>query len=137
MPVLVDTNVLVALADASDPHHAAVVGFMASTSDVLLVPITVVPEVDYLVTRTMGIQAALAVLQSVRSGEFMLEGVTMADFDRGIELVGQYADGDIGFVDASIVAIAERLRITRILTLDRRHFGMVRPKHCPAFELVP
>ena len=60
-----------------------------------------------------------------------------ADVARCAELIDQYADSDIGFVDASIVAVAERLAITHILTLDRRHFGMLRPRHCSYFTLVP
>jgi uncharacterized protein len=49
----------------------------------------------------------------------------------------QYADSALGLVDASIIALAERPRITRVLTLDRRHFRFVRPRHCTAFEIVP
>jgi predicted nucleic acid-binding protein len=49
----------------------------------------------------------------------------------------QYADSDIGFVDASIVAVAERLNVRKIVTLDRRHFGLIRPRHCEAFAILP
>jgi len=35
------------------------------------------------------------------------------------------------------MTIAERLNQTRVATLDRRHFTIVRPAHCPAFELIP
>ena len=49
----------------------------------------------------------------------------------------QYADSNIGFVDASIVAVAERLDIRKVLTLDRRHFGVIRPRHCPALDILP
>lgn len=66
-----------------------------------------------------------------------LEHPTLADLARCIELIEQYADSAIGLVDASLVAIAERLRIRRVLTLDRRHFLMFRPRHCDAFEVVP
>ena len=51
-----------------------------------------------------------------------------------------YADANIGFIDAAIVAIAaiaERLGATRLLTLDRRDFGIIRPRHVAAFELLP
>jgi predicted nucleic acid-binding protein len=44
---------------------------------------------------------------------------------------------DVGFVDASVVAIAERLRLDRIATTDRRHFSTVAPRHRASFELVP
>jgi predicted nucleic acid-binding protein len=43
----------------------------------------------------------------------------------------------LDFVDTLIVAIAERLNILRVLTLDRRDFHLIRPKHCGAFEILP
>ena len=45
--------------------------------------------------------------------------------------------GVMGYVDASIVAIAERLNVTRIATLDQRHFRMMRPRHVDALTLPP
>ena len=60
-----------------------------------------------------------------------------ADYERMAELVGQYANLDLGAADASIVAIAERMGISQIATVDRRDFSVVRPKHIPAFELLP
>jgi uncharacterized protein len=49
----------------------------------------------------------------------------------------QYQDAELDFVDASIIAIAERMSITHVLTLDRRDFSIVRPRHCDYFELLP
>jgi uncharacterized protein len=43
----------------------------------------------------------------------------------------------LGLVDASVITIAERLRIGTIATLNRRDFTVVRPRHVEAFELVP
>jgi predicted nucleic acid-binding protein len=51
--------------------------------------------------------------------------------------VEQYADFPLGAADASVVALAERLGTDLIVTLDHRHFGAVRPRHCPAFRLLP
>ena len=70
-------------------------------------------------------------------GETRQSFVRGSSVARSAELIDQYADSDIGFVDASILAVAERLAITRILTLERRHFGMLRPRHCSSFTLVP
>ena len=137
MVALVDTSGMIALIDASSARHGEVRACITESSELLLVPITTLPEADYMLTRHAGPQVALAMLRSIAQGEFQLEGVTGADFSRSIELMEQYAASDIGFVDASIVAIAERLRITRIVTLDQRHFGMFQPRHCPAFEIVP
>ena len=63
--------------------------------------------------------------------------LTKADLERIVQLVDTYIDLPLGGTDASVVAIAERLGQTRIATLDRRHFSIVRPKHCEGFELVP
>jgi len=80
---------------------------------------------------------AIRVLEGIARGDMKLEPVTNADLQRALELMRQYADSNIGFVDASIVALAERLGIRRVLTLDRRHFGLIRPRHCPALEILP
>ena len=136
MAVLVDTNALYALADADDPWHEQVVNYATSTNEILVVPVTVLPEIDYLITRNLGTQASIAVLQEIAAGAFRLEVVTAEDVARAIDVVKQYADSDIGLVDASIVAMAERLNITRIMTRDQ-HFRMFRPRHHPFFELMP
>lgn len=63
--------------------------------------------------------------------------VEATDWLRMAELVAQYRDLPLGTVDASVVALAERLRVTEIATLDRRHFAVVQPSHAPSFEIVP
>ena len=59
------------------------------------------------------------------------------DLTRTADVMSKYADAGLGFVDASVVALAERLQIRELLTTDRRHFSLVRPRHCPHFELRP
>jgi predicted nucleic acid-binding protein len=59
------------------------------------------------------------------------------DVDRMVELVEKYADFPLGAVDASVIAIAERLGADAIATLDRRHFMVVRPNSSVSFALVP
>lgn len=137
MAIIADTSGLYALADADDAAHAAVRDRVAVAADVLVVPVTVLPEADYLLSSHVGPDTALALLRSVEAGELLLEPLTGDDLWRSIALMEQYRDAAIGLVDASIVAVGERLRMTRVLTLDRRHFGMFRPRHCSAFELVP
>ncbi len=136
MAILVATNAIYALADADDPRHIQVSQYVANTSDVLIVPITVLPEVDYLIARNLGVHIAIAVLQDIAAGAFRLEVVIAEDIARAIEIVKQYADSDIGLVDASIVAVAERLNVLRIMTRDQ-HFRMIRPRHHTHFDLVP
>ncbi|MDQ2828558.1 MAG: PIN domain-containing protein [Chloroflexota bacterium] len=137
MAIVVDTNVLFALVNASDEDHRRVVAFIESTDDVLILPVTVLPEIDYLITKNLDIRTELGLLRDVAAGGYRLEGVTSDDITRCVQLIDQYADSDIGLVDASIVAVAERLNITRILTLDHRHFSLIRPRHCAYFSLLP
>lgn len=66
-----------------------------------------------------------------------MEPVEPADLLRIAELVAIYRDLPLGTVDASVIAAAERLDAAAIATLDRRHFGVVRPAHIEAFELLP
>jgi predicted nucleic acid-binding protein len=63
--------------------------------------------------------------------------VDMTDIARAYEIMTIYADTPIGFVDASIVALAERYKIRQVLTLDRRHFAMFRPRGLGYLELLP
>ena len=76
-------------------------------------------------------------LRLVTSPAFVIVDLTAADYQRIIELVEGYADMGLGTVDASIVAVAERLGITTVATLNRRDLAVVRPNHVDAFELVP
>jgi predicted nucleic acid-binding protein len=63
--------------------------------------------------------------------------VTTPDIAHAAAILKRYADANIGFVDASLVAVAERMGITTILTTDRQHFSLVKPAHCPALSLLP
>ena len=56
---------------------------------------------------------------------------------RAAEIIRQYADAKFDVVDAPIMATAERLNVTTILTLDQRDFLMFRPEHCTSLELLP
>jgi hypothetical protein len=137
MSILVDTSGMVAIANAGEDRHHDVMACVTSTSESLVMPVTVLPEVDYLITKYLGAQAAIGVVASIIDGDFRLESLTAVDLPRILELMRQYADSNIGFVDASIVAVAERLNIRQVITLDRRHFGLIRPRHCLTFTILP
>jgi hypothetical protein len=135
MPLLVDTGVLYALADRSDAWHARARALFASTRDPFLTPVTIVPEVTYLLATRLGAHAERAFVRSLADGEIGLEPVTPADCVRSSEIMAEYPD--IGFVDASLVAVAERLKASTIATTDRRHFAAIQPRHLERFALVP
>ncbi len=76
-------------------------------------------------------------LRSLSGGRLVAEHATETDLARAAALVDTYADLRLGTVDSTVVAVAERLGATEIVTLDRRHFSVVRPQHVPAFTLLP
>lgn len=84
----------------------------------------------------MGWQIAAAFLQSV-DHDFFVECSSRSDRDRAKELCGTYLDARLDFTDALTIAIAERLGEKVIATLNARHFRVVRPRHVPAFEILP
>jgi uncharacterized protein len=134
LPALIDTNAILALLNASDPNHLAArsvlpIGF--------LLPSLVLPEVDYLATTRLGANVARAFQKAVIRGDFEIVHNTNADFARALEIQEQYSDLELGLVDSSIMAIAERLVVQRIFTFDRRHFLAVKPKGLGYFEILP
>jgi predicted nucleic acid-binding protein len=135
MPLLVDTGVLYALADRRDAWHRRVVAHLNRFPKPLLAPVTILPEVAYLLRERIGAHAERALVSSVARGEVVVEELGARDWKRVESLMATYEA--LGLVDASVVAIAERLKLQQIATTDRRHFHLVRPAHVAHFELVP
>jgi uncharacterized protein len=132
-----DTGPIYAMADRDDEWHHRVVRFLERSQDALIVPATVLPEAAYLLESHLGAAAERKLIQSVVTGELAVEELTLPDYRRALELLRTYEQARIGFVDATVVGLAERLKISRILTTDRRDFSIVRPRHCKGFELLP
>jgi uncharacterized protein len=139
--IIVDTGPLVAASNADDKHHevcSEVLRSAHASGERLLVPPTVVAEVCYLLAQgSVGPKLESRFLRMFSAGAFVLADLTIEDFDRMAELVEMYGDWPLGGTDASIIALAERLGITKVATLDRRHFLAVRPRHIDAFQLLP
>jgi uncharacterized protein len=132
---IVDAGPLYAAADADDRDHEASLGALSRADLRLVVPALAVAEATYFVGQRLGAPAEAAFIRGI--GALDVEGPTSDDFARMAELVELYADFPLGGTDASVIALAERLQASTILTLDRRHFGAVRPRHRAAFELLP
>jgi predicted nucleic acid-binding protein len=135
MPLLVDTGALYALADADDAWHRRMRDFFASERHTLLVPSTVIPEAAYLIRSRLGPRIEKMFVESLAAGEITVENLTQPDLARCAQLLGEYEF--LGLVDASLVAVAERLKLKALVTTDRRDFRRVRPKHILAFDLLP
>ncbi len=134
--MILDTSVLFAAIDAKDPAHEAA-GAVVGSPEPRLVPESVVVEADWLIADRFGVDVEVRFLRALDEGTLVVEPILKEDRIRATLLIEQYRDLYLGYVDATIVAIAERLGETKIATLDRRHFSIIRPRHLETFELVP
>jgi uncharacterized protein len=135
MKILADTNAIIALLDRRDQYHAVIDQIVEDNE--ILIPATILPEVDYLVTKYLGERVARSFLESLTEGYFQYLPVELIDIDRALQIMTQYKDVPLGLVDASLIALAEHHQIRQILTLDRRHFTLVKPQGIEYFELLP
>ena len=135
--IFVDTGPLVAAANRNDRHHHRSVDVLRNSRPPRLVPAPVVAEACYLLARDAGAHVEAMFLRSFPAGFLAVADLLAEDLARAADLVEQYADLPLGGVDACVVAIAERLRLNEIVTLDVRHFSVVRPAHVQAFNLRP
>jgi uncharacterized protein len=133
--LIVDTGPLVALLDATDPDHERCATLLQDTSEARIVPVCVLVEVEYMVRPWPGAFGAL--VAEFDRGALELLDLPVRWLVRAAELVGSYAELSLGLVDATVIAAAEMLEETKLATLDRRHFGVVRPAHASALTLVP
>jgi len=135
--VLADTGALYALVDASDAWHRRVVDWWEERGGAVVTPVVVLPEITFLLLTRIGSAAEEAFVRAVADGEFPLEELEPEDVQRAADVMHRYSDFPLGFVDAAIVAAAERLETRELLTTDRRHFAAIRPKHVRSFTLLP
>ena len=136
MAGLLDTGFLLAILDADDDLHEICVAALQEESQPLL-PDVVLPELAFMILRESGYSALANFLRSLAAGELVIVRITNQDLEQTAALLEKYADSRVDFVDCAIAAMAERLNLKRVLTVDRRHFELFRPKHCAAFEIAP
>ena len=134
---LADSSYLFALFNTTDAqHHSA-----RSVAEVyhinFVVPDVALTEVAFLFQRARGTSAVLGFLDALAIKQVRLQPVTFDTLRRAREIMGEYADSRLDFVDCCIMALAEQLNITQVCTFDRRDFSIFRPKHCDYLELLP
>jgi predicted nucleic acid-binding protein len=135
--LILDTGPLYASLDRSDQDHVRCRALIEGADEPLVIPAPVLVEVDYWIHQRLNPGALVALLGDVEAGAYRVEDLTPADYGRVRELCDRYADADIGFVDAAVFALVERLRESKLATLDHRHFALLRPGHRESIELIP
>lgn len=137
MALILDTGPLYASLDRRDAGHAACRRLIETTDEPLVIPAPVLVEVDYWIQTRLHAGVFIALLDDILAGAYLVEEVKPQDYGRIRELCDRYADADIGFVDAAVLAVVERLNEPKLATLDHRHFGAMRPRHVDALRLLP
>ena len=137
MALIFDTGPLYASLDRSDADHVSCRRLIETSTEPLVVPAPVLVEVDYWIHERLHPGVLAAFLDDIADGAYAVADLLMEDYRRVRTLCDRYADADIGFVDAAVLAIVERLNEPKLATLDRRHFGLVRPRHIDALRLLP
>ncbi|MEU1983917.1 PIN domain-containing protein [Nocardia sp. NPDC019395] len=94
-------------------------------------------EACYLLQRRVGAEAEIMLVEAIAAGDLEQVPVSSEDLERIAELMRQYSGFPLGVADASVIAIAERLGLTAVATLDVRHFRAVKPRHTGSFTLLP
>jgi predicted nucleic acid-binding protein len=137
LALILDTGPLYASLDRSDADHIACRALIESADELLVIPAPVLVEVDYWIQQRLHPGVLVALLADIEAGAYLVVDLATSDYGRVRELCDRYADADIGFVDAAVFAIVERLNEPKLATLDRRHFGLLRPRHRESIELLP
>jgi hypothetical protein len=135
--ILVDTGPLVALFDPRDRSHRRCRSIFAGLDDDLLSTLPVLTEASHLLgPATAGFRR---VRDLVTSGGLTLDLLSSGSVGRAFELMEQYADQEMDFADASLVAVAEARGMSTVWTLDERDFSVYRirrGRRLERFEIV-
>ncbi|MBI4730148.1 MAG: PIN domain-containing protein [Acidobacteria bacterium] len=137
MALILDTGVVYAALDRGDRAHKRCRSLLERTTESLVLPSPILPEVDYWVSKHLGPGPMVALLRDIEESAYVVEDLSPEDYRRAAEVMDRYSDQDVGFVDSSILAVVERLREPKLATLDRRHFSVLRPRHVEALDLLP
>jgi len=134
---IADSGFVIALINQDDNSHDSVTEIYKAIHHPILLPQTSLVEIVYLLGRDTSINRAVTFLRHLSKSRFQLTALTSEDVERAAEIIATYADSRFDFVDATVMAIAEREKITTVLTIDKRDFQIFRPQHCEYFTLLP
>jgi predicted nucleic acid-binding protein len=137
MALIADSGGIYGLYDASDRKHKAIRRAFDAEPGLVVIPMPVLSEIDYLLRKRLGVSAELDFIQDIQSGAFTLEPCLSQDLARSATLIESYRELDLGLADACVIACAERLNVLRILTVDERHFRVVRTAKGRPMVLLP
>jgi uncharacterized protein len=135
--LLADTNIWLAAADRRSDRHGQCAAVLREHRGQLAAPVPVIAEASWLILDRLGTAAQAAFLRLITAGQLTPVDLTGEDWQRCAGLAEQYASLRPDLIDASLIAVAERLGLATLATLNHRGFTVVRPRHTTAFTLLP
>lgn len=135
--IVLDTSGLLAALDGSERRHQAAAAALRRADPPWLLSPFVLAELDYLLATRVGVAAERSLLDEIGRGVYRLEPFDAEDVVAAERVIARQATLGIGLADASIVVLAARYGVRDILTLDERHFRVLRPSGGKAFRLLP
>jgi predicted nucleic acid-binding protein len=133
--ILVDAGPLVALIHADDREHERCREVLHALQEPMATVWPALTEAMYLLRFSWKAQDALWEL--VEAGAVRILSVDHSDLPRMRQLMRQYRDLPMDLADAALVRVAEREKLRRIFTLDRRDFEVYRPARLGRFSIMP
>jgi uncharacterized protein len=137
MAIVADSGGIYGLYDARDSAHVRLRGAVERERSRIVIPSVALGEIDYLLRARLGNRALVQFFSDVEKGAFDIEPVTAEDLRRCRTLIIKYSNLDLGLCDSAVVAVAERLGVDVILTVDQRDFRAIRSSKGKAFRLLP
>lgn len=135
--MLLDTSGFLAAQAPDQRQHLPCAAALAAATGPLVLSPFVLAELDYLVTKALGVGGEIRLLAEVARRTYSLEPFGHEDVGEALAVVEQYRDLPIGLADASLVVLSRRLRTLEILTLDERHFRVLRGAGDRPFRILP
>jgi uncharacterized protein len=123
--IVLDTSAIYTFYDRSDTWHLAVKELFFQATSSLILPSSVIPELDYLLGKRLGRRAREAFLEDIILGVYTTSQLLVQMYLMVQELDARYSELDLGFVDASVIITARWLQCSQIATLDHRHFSPI------------
>ena len=137
MALVLDTGPVLAALDRDDARHEVCSRLFSEAREPLVIVAPTLVEIDSWIRKRLEPDVWRIFIEDVNAGAYLVAELGASERQRAAELERQYQDLDPGFVDAAVIAVCESLGETKVATLDRRHFGVVRPAHCERLSMLP
>jgi predicted nucleic acid-binding protein len=135
--IVVDTSGIISALFPDQRHHEACAKVIREAKEPLIMSPFVLAEVDYLISKHGDVETELLFLEEIERRAYQLASFDADDVMDARAIIARYRALDVGLADASTVVVAARYMLRDILTLDERHFRMMRPLNRKTFRILP